>query len=206
MGAKNPTHNENYSHTCTANPVNRTDGLGDLSLVYTADEQATLYRFYIHEALTGKAEKSSSTTRSLADLGWAGTKKLNELERELLKAAGMHSFVMLGSNSIKETLKAMAFGDALCAEHPRCLLRRRTDLYLQETGVVRHDYTQNRMECLFTHLRNGFAHGLVHVFDNGNVLIEDYKDSKQTAAILVKAQTLLDWIEIVETQGKDNSK
>lgn len=58
-------------------------------------------------------------------------------------------------------------------------------------------------ESVLTHIRNSFAHGLTYFFDNGNVLFED-KDlhGTVTARMILKQQTLLDWIALIDNQEK----
>lgn len=53
-------------------------------------------------------------------------------------------------------------------------------------------------ECLFTHIRNAFAHGNTYFFENGNVLLEDKDGNKITARILIAVQTLVDWIRLID--------
>lgn len=54
-------------------------------------------------------------------------------------------------------------------------------------------------ESVLTHIRNSFAHGNTYFFDNGMFMIED-KDQRgnPTARMILKKQTLLDWIKLVD--------
>ena len=58
-------------------------------------------------------------------------------------------------------------------------------------------------ESVLTHIRNSFAHGNTYFFDNEMLMLED-KDQRgtPTARILLKKQTLLDWIGIVDATQK----
>ena len=58
-------------------------------------------------------------------------------------------------------------------------------------------------ESVLTHIRNSLAHGNTYFFENGNVLFED-KDMKGiiTARIILKQQTLLDWISLIDKDQK----
>lgn len=213
MANKNPS-NPNYIHECTETLVSRDSGSTSISTCYSSEEIAELFRFYVLEAPVLKPDQTSKSPnlRSLKNLGWKDGSALNRLERKLLQASGMNSFIILGSTSISSTLEEMKLTDRICIAHPRCVLQRPTTLKLQEDGQITQNNRGtdvNRMQCLFRHLRNGFAHGCIRVFDKQAVLIEDYNTqgaSTQTAAILLKAQTLLDWIEIIETQGKETTK
>lgn len=207
--------NPNYVHACTEPLAAKDSGARALASCYSADEIAELFRFYVLEAPAlnpGKTTKNSRV-RSLKDLGWKDSKTLNQLERKLLQASGISSFIILESTSISLTLKEMKLTDQICIAHPRCVLQRPTTLALQEDGQIERNNRKtdsSRMQCLFRHLRNGFAHGCIRVYDNRTILIEDFNKNTgqdtQTAAIFVRAQTLLDWIEIVETQGKEGTK
>jgi len=57
----------------------------------------------------------------------------------------------------------------------------------------------SQAECLFTHIRNSFAHGNTYFFDNGNILLED-KSGKTTAKILISTNTLVDWIKLIDSK------
>lgn len=58
-------------------------------------------------------------------------------------------------------------------------------------------------ESVLTHIRNSFAHGLTYFFDNGNILFED-KNQRGiiTSRIILKQQTLLDWIKLIDVKEK----
>ena len=58
-------------------------------------------------------------------------------------------------------------------------------------------------ESVLTHIRNAFAHGMTYFFDNRNVLLED-KDQRGiiTARIILKMQTLLDWITLIDREQR----
>ena len=57
-------------------------------------------------------------------------------------------------------------------------------------------------ESVLTHIRNAFAHGNTYFFDNGNVMLEDKNKGIITARIIIKQQTLLDWIFIIDKEKK----
>ena len=60
-------------------------------------------------------------------------------------------------------------------------------------------------ESILTHIRNSFAHGNTYFFDNKMMLLEDKargNNGKTTAMILIRMQTLIDWIKIIDAQGK----
>ena len=58
---------------------------------------------------------------------------------------------------------------------------------------------------LLTHMRNSLAHGCTYFFDNGNMLLEDRaagSSGKTTAKILLPQSSFLDWIKIIDIDGK----
>lgn len=58
-------------------------------------------------------------------------------------------------------------------------------------------------ESVLTHIRNSFAHSNTYFFDNNYVMFED-KDSRGaiTARIIIKQQTILDWISTVDSEHR----
>lgn len=58
--------------------------------------------------------------------------------------------------------------------------------------------SSSQADCLFTHIRNAFAHGNTYFFDNGNVLLEDKDRRKITAKILIAVEILIKWIELID--------
>jgi hypothetical protein len=59
---------------------------------------------------------------------------------------------------------------------------------------------------LVTAYKKCIAHNNVLFFENGNILLKDYqrdgdkqRDKKVTAAILIKFDTLFEWIRLIET-------
>ena len=93
----------------------------------------------------------------------------------------------------------MALDKEIRAEHPRAVLHKDVKLTLREdNSIERRSGDENRMQCLFRHLRNGIAHGQTYLFPTGLVLIEDRDGKRITARILIRKETLLAWIYIVE--------
>ena len=57
-------------------------------------------------------------------------------------------------------------------------------------------------DIVLRHIRNAFAHGNTYFFDNGNVMFEDKNNRTITARIILRQQTLLDWISIIDDKQK----
>lgn len=88
----------------------------------------------------------------------------------------------------------------MCTVHPRCVMQWNAKVELMENGTTRVSACETRMERLFRHIRNSLARSLTFVFNAGTVLLEDRTaDSNHVAArILLRKQTLLDWIDAVK--------
>ncbi|MBQ8323795.1 MAG: hypothetical protein IJX82_01425 [Clostridia bacterium] len=195
--------NENYTHACNSkltNPENYICSIADAG--YTNDEFKAIIAFYVLHAPTLKSDKSDSFgLKNLKDYGWRGNSDMNKLERELLKASGLQSFCFIKSSAINNTLEQMQLGtSAWCVEHPRAVLKQDYTVTIAENGKAEISNSETRMECLFRHLRNAFAHNHVYVFTNGNILLEDIDGPNKiiTARILVPKISLLNWINIVK--------
>lgn len=173
MGTNKSHVNENYQHACDSTKFKLEGYRAPLSDCFTPDELSGLFRFYVLQAPIAKDKTALSTQRTLTSLGWNGP-SIKILERKLLKASGITSFIFIGSQTIDGTLENMALDKEICAKHPRAVLHKDVKLTLREdNSIERRSGDENRMQCLFRHLRNGIAHGQTYLFPTGLVLIED---------------------------------
>ena len=212
MGKGSPKVNNNYIHSCDSTKFDIKKHKALITSCYEPNELKEIFRFYVLEAPILNQNKTSEAAgpRSLKELGWSGTQQLNKLEHLLLASSGLGTFAIMKSKSITETLKTMNLDDTICIEHPRCVIcKPPKDLYYNEDGsLFENQKNENRMQCLFRHIRNGIAHSLTYAFENEMILLEDRSDDRDciTAKILIHQKTLLDWIQIVETQGDEKQK
>ena len=196
--------NENYQHACDGMHVKMTDWLKPLSKAgYSDSEFAAIVDFYVLQPCVAKGDKSSSQNpRTLGSLGWGsgeGNQSLSKLEGLLLKNSGMSSRVMMKSRTITATLEAMNLNGEICIEHPRCVLRWDTKVELEEDGEIKKTTNGTRVGTLLRHVRNAIAHSQTYVFSNGMIMLEDKGDGGLvTARILLRKETLLDWIDIID--------
>ena len=114
-------------------------------------------------------------------------------------------------NATKKALRDMDLAESyMCALHPRAVLNMNSQPKIVEDNdgnlTVETSNTEAGYRCIFRHIRNAFAHNNVFFFENGNILLKDYqrKDDKQdekkvTVAILIKFDTLFEWIKMIET-------
>lgn len=161
-----------------------------------------IWDFYVTHALGG----SSGQKRELTDYGWKKTETgqggYKELESALIEKAGIEKICFIRAKTCNDTLMAMDLAnDRICVDHPRAVLLQNFTTTVDENERIRFaGGGENRIDCLFRHLRNAFAHGNTYFFENGTALLEDKEGQKTTAKILVKQQTLLDWIMIVDKE------
>lgn len=63
----------------------------------------------------------------------------------------------------------------------------------------------SKLESIFRHIRNSFAHGNFYIDSKRNYHLEDYYHDKYTSKILLNEKTLLAWIDVI-TKGPINKK
>lgn len=168
---------------------------------FSERQVSILWDFYVTKAMVSTAAQR----RKLADYG------INRLTIEaLMKTAGVcnNCYKFLLADTMPKTLKEMDF-----------LYFREKDTQTEiDIDKVRVAFTIpysvsddeppkakkncSRVESLFTHIRNAFAHGNTYFFDNGNALFEDKKYNNVTAMILIKKRTLLDWIIQIDSSER----
>ena len=64
----------------------------------------------------------------------------------------------------------MDLADEICIQHPRAVMKQNCSVSIQEDGTTIINQNETRMECLFRHIRNSFAHNHTYLFDNDNIL------------------------------------
>ena len=214
---KNPEKNEarNDMHACDGKKerMDRCNvSLADIPA--NSDEVSMIWDFYVSHApvIEDKEDKDKKFgLRELKDYDWKGSGDATELEKELLKVAGLGRFVMIKADEIDETLQMMDLGvpGEICLEHPRAVLKLECSVSFKEDGRCEIKPREKRMACLFRHIRNSLAHNRIYLSENGEmILLEDFDNRKVTARILIKCRTLLDWIGVVDKKheyyGKDD--
>ena len=196
-------YNENYVHICNNDKVETVvykKNISDSNAgIYTPEQFQTIIDYYVSKAPVIKNNGTSDGfgLRSFSEIGWKGS-GLGTLERELIKSSEM-ALVFIRSDSITNTLKAMDLDTRICCEHPRAVLKQGFKLKAKENGQIEVTNSETRMECLFRHIRNSLAHGRTYIFNNGIIMLEDSDDNGALSArILIKAQTLIDWMSIID--------
>lgn len=197
-------YNENYVYSCDKDKVEIVvykKNLSDSNAgVYTPEEFKSVIDYYVSKApvLKSGATGDGFGLRSLATIGWKGNGGLGKLESELLKASGI-TLIFIRSDSISNTIKSMDLDSKVCCEHPRAVLKQGFKLKAKENGQIEVTNSETRMECLFRHIRNSLAHGRTYVFNNEMIMLEDLDENGTLSArIMIKAKTLIDWMNIID--------
>lgn len=191
-----------FVHHCSDAKVSKTankKSLTDSPFSYAQIDM--LWDFYVTHTISG----GSGLVRSVSDYGWKKDDNKKDgypaLEKELIAKAGLsNNICFIRSTTCKDTMSAMNLSnDEICIEHPRAVLLQKYSTTVDENEKISFSGGgENHVNCLFRHIRNSFAHGNTYFFDNGTILLEDMDKSKITAAILVRQQTLLDWIALID--------
>lgn len=193
-----------FEHSCSDTKASKNKNkksLKDSPFSYAQIDM--LWDFYVTHTISG----GSGLGRSVSDYGWKedDNKKDHAIENELIGKAGLsNNICFIRSKTCKDTLSAMDLSDdEICIKHPRAVLLQKYSTTVDENEVIRFSGGgENHVNCLFRHIRNSFAHGNTYFFENGTVLLEDMDKKKITAAILVRQQTLLDWIALIDKNEK----
>ena len=197
-------YNENYVHSCDKEKVEMVvykKNLSDINAgIYTPEEFRMIIDYYVSKAPSLKtgAKSDGFGLRSLAEIGWKGNSALGKLESELLKVSEL-SLIFIRSDAITNTIESMNLDTKICCEHPRAVLKQGFKLKAKENGQIEVTNSETRMECLFRHIRNSLAHGRTYIFNNAMIMLEDLDENGiLSARILIKAQTLIDWMDIID--------
>lgn len=166
---------------------------------FTYEQIAMLLDFYVTRSIAGQ----SGLSITLEDYGWKKLKNGHfdfvEIENKILESAKVKKLYCIRSNTIKDTLKSIQLSNEIIyVDNPKIVLQQSYSLSIDENENVKIDSTENRINCLFRHIRNSFAHANTYFFDDDYMLLEDKEKNKITARILIKQQTLLDWIKIID--------
>lgn len=193
-----------FVHKCSETKVSKSankKSLNDSPFSYAQIDM--IWDFYVTHAISG----GTGMERTISDYGWekSDNKKngFPALEKVLIETAELENNIcFIRSKTCKDTLNAMDLGnDLICVSHPRAVMLRNYTLTVDENEKIQFaggSIAENTTNCLFRHIRNAFAHGNTYFFDNGFLLLEDKDKNIPTASILIKQQTLLDWIKVID--------
>ena len=161
--------------------------------------EAMIWDFYVTRSFASSANQK----RSVADFG------IKQIPfKKLLSSASISddNCHILTCSSMKRTLQSVGL-EIEGKDEDGKKVEQEIDIDIPKICCL-HQFTVNedykivpsgsQSDCLFTHIRNAFAHGNTYYFDNGNALLEDKDQRKVTARILLPMQALLEWIKIID--------
>lgn len=170
---------------------------------FTDEQVAMIWDFYVTKAIADSAaQRRRASDYGLKEIPW----------KEMLSVAGVidSNIKVLPANSINKTLLQFDLeivegkgsekhNKAIDISIPKIVCLTPYSISDEEKPKPR----VGDAESVLTHIRNSFAHGNTYFFDNEMLMLED-KDQRgtPTARILLKKQTLLDWIGIVDATQK----
>lgn len=217
---RNKTIKEIPKHNCSEVKIaKRKKSLHESN--YNAKAVELIWDFYVTHTLSG----GSGMSRTQKDYGWNSSTK--ELEEGLKDVAGIDGFHFVRAKSITQSLRAMDLADEeICAVHPRSVMKQNYTVSISETEELSLKNDESRIVSIFRHIRNALAHGNTYFFDNGYILLEDKNNNDRkhskadddpekakenelkqiTAEILIKEETLLEWIFKIDKDEKYYSR
>ncbi len=201
---------EKYSHNCDEQKKkfdNCTKSILDMKF---KDEDAIdkILEFYLFHAPTSDSDETSNKKpsknaekfgfKALKDYGWEGRHKLLELEKLLLKESEIEAFYLMKADGLQNMLKAMNLDSKICFKHPRAVMMQNYSVIIQEDCSLKIIEKETRLQCLFGHIRNSFAHNRTYLLGEEMILLEDAQGKKITARILMPKEALLVWMDIIK--------
>ncbi len=158
---------------------------------FTEEQINIIWDFYVTKSIAGSAAQK----RNVRDYGISTLPIKNMLNQSTVES---NRIKILPATSISEITTDFKLdpNDDVEIDHLGivCL----TPFFIESEQKPKKRYGD--AESILTHIRNAFAHGNTYFFNNGNVLLTD-KDNrgKLTASILIKQQTLIDWIKLIDS-------
>lgn len=167
---------------------------------YSHAQVSMIWDFYVTHSFAGVSGQEISLEQYGWDLSRNRDATLKKIESRLMETADIKKLCCIRASTIKDTLSNCSLSDNLiCVSHPRIVLMQKYFTTVDENESISFaGGGENRITCLFRHIRNSLAHGNTYFFTNGNVLLEDKDGSKITARMLLTQKTLLDWIHIID--------
>lgn len=167
------------------------------------EQESIIWDFYVTHAIAGSASQGrKASDYGLSSLPWDEMKRVAAIDASNVK--------ILLANSINRTLANFDLEITEGKGERRRSVAIEVDVpkivCSTPYSIADEDLPKGKVgeaESVLTHIRNSLAHGLTYFFDNGNVLFED-RDPRGTitARIILKIQTLLDWIALIDKNQK----
>ena len=194
-------------HSCDSIKVNKLKFRKVLrDSILSSEECSLVWDFYVSRSFASE----TANKIDIEDYGWKYKCKkygYDTLEKVLLENAGIEKFFIIRAKTIKNTIKMMNLSDDnICISHARAVLTQKYKCNPDENEQVKIESDESRINAIFRHIRNSFAHGNTFFFDNGMCLLEDKDGRSITAEILIPQKSLFEWIYIVDRGGKYYTK
>ena len=162
------------------------------------EQEAIIWDFYVTKSIAA----SASQKRPIAHYGWSKIPF-----KEMIDSAGVleENIKILPASSINDTLKRFELDSGKGKDEREIEIDILKIVCLTPFVVADENPPKAKIgdaESVLTHIRNAFAHGNTYFFDNGNVMFEDKNNGIITARIIIRQQTLLDWISIIDKEKK----
>lgn len=160
-------------------------------------EDRELFRIVVFFVFHSPCSGLSSMGRSLASYGWnAPWRKPYKLNCQLKQASTNYSLVFSAESydQLEDALEKANLGDDF------------TDDLITERIAI-YDKNKNQFMSIFYHIRNSLAHGRMNMIDNNGdciFIMEDVVPNrnsdrlKLSARMVLRKETLLNWIHIIE--------
>ena len=170
---------------------------------FSLAQAAMIWDFYVTKSVASSAsQKRTVNDYDLKLFPWKEMLEIAQIDKSNVK--------ILPANSINKTLAAFDLEIATGTKTQKHNREIEIDIpkIVCLTPYTIADEDKPKAKCgeaesVLTHIRNAFAHGLTYFFDNGNVLFEDRNNyGTITARIILKQQTLLDWITLIDHTQK----
>ena len=201
------------THNCTE-PSRRITKRSIKEMGYSEQQVTAIMDFYVSHAIC----KTCSNKREVTGYGWKGNQSKTEgypaLLNALLDNARIYNlehetnFAIIYGEKMEKTLFEMGFTtedkklrDEICVMHPRIALIGEHNISYDENDseIVKIINRETDVLCLLRHIRNAFAHSLTFEYNDKLFLVDkNERGGSITACILIRKQTLLDWISIID--------
>lgn len=167
---------------------------------FTFEQASMIWDFYVARSLAG----TGTLTIPIEEYGWST--KINKingcniLEKKLTDNAEIENIIIIKGNTVQpSTLKNIKlFGENININNSCIVLQQNVTISINEEEKIDITTKETRINCLFRHIRNSFAHGNTYFFNNGYLMLEDKEGKNIKARILIKQKCLLEWIKIID--------
>lgn len=156
-----------------------------------------LFRIVIFFVFHSPCPKTSAMGKSLKEYGWNTPWQKPYWLNKQLKQASTNVNLLFSSNSY-DNLEIALTKASLLNDFPSALEKERICIY---------DGQHNQFMSVFYHIRNSLAHGRMNMIHKNGECVFVFEDvvsnskseqAKLSARMILKKQTLLSWIDIIE--------